>query len=147
MKDLIQGVTDQIKLDEGLRLKLYKCSADKMTIGYGRNIEDNGITQEEAELLLRNDIRSTKNELAFKFDWFLLLPEEKQGVLINMCFNLGLTRLLKFKKMLLALESGDYYEAAAQMLDSRWANQVGKRAIRLSKIMEGHSPWDGRENS
>tara|TARA_R110002167_G_scaffold19341_2_gene71521 strand:+ start:8592 stop:9008 length:417 start_codon:yes stop_codon:yes gene_type:complete len=135
MKNLIEDVAKQIKIDEGFVSTPYECTAGKITIGYGRNIEDNGITREEAEMLLRNDIQSTRGELSFAFDWFILMPDAKQGVLINMCFNLGLTRLLKFKKMLAALEVKDYKEASIQMLDSKWAGQVGERAVRLSEAM------------
>ena len=135
MKNLIEDVAKQIKIDEGFVSTPYECTAGKITIGYGRNIEDNGITREEAEMLLRNDIQSTRGELSSKFDWFLLMPYDKQAVLINMCFNLGLTRLLKFKKMLAALKVKDYKEASIQMLDSKWAEQVGERATRLSDAM------------
>jgi len=129
------SVVEQIKLDEGLRLKPYQCTANKFTIGFGRNIEDNGITEDEAEYLLMNDIKSTQDELLANFEWFVTLGAPKQGVLINMCFNLGLTRFKRFKKMIAAIEMGDYNEAAEQMLDSKWARQVGNRAIRLSNAM------------
>jgi len=135
MKNLIEDVAKQIKIDEGFVSTPYECTAGKITIGYGRNIEDNGITREEAEILLSNDIKGTFCELETKFDWFLLMPDDKQAVLINMCFNLGLTRLLKFKKMLAALKVKDYKEASIQMLDSKWAEQVGERATRLSDAM------------
>ena len=126
---------EQIKQDEGLSLRPYQCTASKMTIGYGRNIEDNGIDEEEAELLLINDIKRTQRELVANFEWFGLIDARRQGALINMCFNLGLTRFKQFKKMISAVEMGDYDEAAEQMLDSKWARQVGNRAIRLSNIM------------
>tara|TARA_R110001599_G_scaffold331340_2_gene546057 strand:- start:262 stop:678 length:417 start_codon:yes stop_codon:yes gene_type:complete len=135
MENLIKDVAKQIKIDEGFVSTPYECTAGKITIGYGRNIEDNGITREEAEILLSNDIKGTFCELEAKFDWFLLMPYDKQAVLINMCFNLGLTRLLKFKKMLAALKVKDYKEASIQMLDSKWAEQVGERATRLSDAM------------
>lgn len=129
---------DQIKADEGFKSKPYRCTAGKTTIGYGRNIEDNGITKSEAETLLLNDVKTVQVELLNKFDWFAKLNGTRQGVLINMAFNLGLPRLMKFKKMLSALSGGDYQEASIQMLDSRWAVQVGDRANRLAKqIIEG----------
>lgn len=129
---------DQIKLDEGFRSKPYQCTAGKITIGYGRNIEDNGITKSEAESLLLNDVKAAQIELLNTFDWFTELNGARQGVLINMAFNLGLPRLKKFKKMLSALSESDYHEASKQMLDSRWAVQVGERANRLAKqIIEG----------
>lgn len=129
---------EQIKTDEGFRSKPYQCTAGKTTIGYGRNIEDNGITESEAENLLLNDVKTAQIELLNAFDWFSKLNGARQGVLINMAFNLGLPRLKKFKKMLSALAENDYHEASKQMLDSRWAVQVGDRANRLAKqIIEG----------
>ena len=129
---------EQIKFDEGLSIKLYQCSVGKMTIGYGRNIEDNGISEEEADYLLMNDIKRVQKELRANFEWFGLLSTARQGALINMCFNLGITRLLGFKKMIAALEMGDYQEAANQMLDSKWARQVGGRSGRLSDVMRNN---------
>lgn len=129
---------EQIKYDEGLSLNPYQCSADKMTIGYGRNVEDNGITEEEAEFLLMNDIKRVQKELRTNFEWFGLISTARQGALINMCFNLGITRLLGFKKMIAALEVGDYQEAANQMLDSKWARQVHGRSGRLSDVMRNN---------
>jgi len=129
------SVVEQIKLDEGLSLKPYQCTADKFTIGYGRNIEDNGISEEEAEFLLLNDIKNTQKELLANFEWFVMLSAPRQGVLINMCFNMGLTRLLGFKNMIKALEFGDYDEAALEMLDSVWARKLVNRSGRLVEIM------------
>jgi len=131
MIDLIE----QLKIDEGFRSKPYKCSAGKLTIGYGRNIEDNGITKEEAEILLYNDVGLVTNELSGTFSWFYGLSKIRKSVLINMAFNLGMPRLKAFKRMIAALGVNDYEEAARQMLDSKWANQVGDRATRLANQM------------
>lgn len=120
---------------EGLKLKPYKCTAGKTTIGVGRNIEDNGITKEEALYLLRNDIESCRQE-ALRYPWFEGLSEPRKNVIISMIFNLGLYRFSQFKNMIKALENEDYSEAARQMLDSRWATQVGNRAAELAKMME-----------
>ena len=135
MQLIPRSIIDQIKLDEGFRSKPYKCTANKLTIGYGRNIEDNGITESEAESLLLSDVKNTQIELLAKFEWFSMLKGSRQGVLINMCFNLGMPRLLKFKKMLAALSDHNYNEAAKQMLDSKWSRQVGDRSARLSNTM------------
>ena len=121
--------------DEGLRLKPYHCTADKLTIGYGRNLEDRGISESEAEFLLANDVSEIHEDLSEIYDFFEYLSPTRKAVLINMAFNLGLNGLSKFKKMIKAIEDDDYAEAALQMLSSRWANQVGKRAQRLSKLM------------
>ena len=131
-----KSVVEQIKADEGFRSSVYQCSAGKLTIGYGRNIEDNGITQKEADYLLMNDISNTHRELNQALPWFHMLSQKRKGVLINMCFNMGLPTMMKFKKMLSALSMGDYDEAARQMLDSKWARQVGDRANRLAEEMK-----------
>jgi len=128
--------TEQIKADEGLNLKPYFCTANKLTIGYGRNIEQNGITQCEAEYLLKNDVNECYLALKNKFNWFNQLNAARKSVLVNMVFNLGLPTFLQFKKMIAAIENKDFSEAANQMLNSRWAQQVGKRAQRLAKQMK-----------
>ena len=127
-----------IKLHEGLELKPYKCSAGKLTIGWGRNIEDNGISEGEADFLLRNDLMRVQGELSRAVPCFLKLSETRQAVLLDMCFNLGITRFLQFKMMLTALEMEEYEEAAKEMLDSKWAKQVGKRSVRLAEMMHGN---------
>ena len=125
-----------IKKHEGLRLSPYKCTSGKLTIGYGRNIEDNGISKQEAEIMLCNDISSCQNELDLNIPAWRDLSEPRRAVLINMVFNLGYPRFSKFKKMLQAIKEKDFNRAAAEMLDSRWARQVGNRAIELAEIMK-----------
>ena len=125
----------QIRLHEGERLKVYKCSSGKLTIGVGRNLEDRGISVEESNMLLDNDLAAFQVELLRKLPWVADLDEVRQRVLIDMAFNLGVTGLLTFKKTLAAVKRGDYEKAAPMMLDSKWAEQVGKRAERLSCMM------------
>ena len=125
----------QLIRHEGLKLKPYRCPAGKLTIGVGRNIEDNGITREEALYLLNNDIARCQRELYGAFPWFSELSETRREVLINMCFNLGLSRLQGFKNMLSALMNHDYEQAAEEMENSAWAKQVGFRADELAEIM------------
>ena len=124
---------------EGLRLKPYRDSVGKLTIGVGRNLDDIGISEDEAFYLLENDIRraeETAAECAALYGVvFESLPEDARLVLVNMAFNLGY-RIGGFKKMFAALKAGDYEEAAREMLDSRWARQVGERARELSEIMK-----------
>ncbi len=123
---------------EGLRLKPYRDSVGKLTIGVGRNLDDVGISEEEALYLLENDIRRAEKiavECASSHGvLFESLPEDAQLVLIDMAFNLGY-KLKGFKKMFSALKRRDFDEAAWEMLDSRWARQVGKRATELAEIM------------
>ena len=131
---ITQALIDSVKEGEGLRLKPYRCTAGKLTIGYGRNLDDVGITKEEAELLLKNDLEKAEKD-AEKFPVYAKLNQARKDVLIEMVFNLGYSRLSNFKKMFAALEKGDYDEAANQMLDSSWHTQVGKRAERLAYFM------------
>jgi len=125
---------EQLKVHEGLRLKPYHCTEGYLTIGYGRNLETNGITEAEAEMLLANDVFKVMEQLA---DHGLLQDHTKprQDVLINMAFQMGVSGLLKFKKMILALDERRYYQAAKEMLDSRWAKQTPNRANELAKQM------------
>ena len=132
------SIFEDLKRDEGLRLKPYRCTAGKLTIGYGRNLEDRGITIEEAEYLLSNDIEIVCKNLSMRLSFFDDLDPVRKSALINMCFNLGLSGLMGFKKMLRAIEQSDYEQAAVEALNSRWANQVGDRAVRIAdKIKNG----------
>lgn len=128
------ALAERIKDHEGFRSKPYRCSAGKLTIGYGRNIEDVGITKSEAERLLLNDLEVASLSVA-PIANRLKLNEARKGVLVEMVYNLGLNGMLGFKKMLAAIEAEDYEQAAVEMLDSKWAKQVGQRAITLAKIM------------
>lgn len=123
-----------LKDDEGLSLKPYRCTSDKLTIGYGRNLEDVGISEKEADYLLNNDVVDCIRLLQ-GYAWFNSLNEARQYVIINMVFNLGLTRFLKFTETIKALKKQDYLKASLEMLDSQWAQQVKSRATRLSNIM------------
>lgn len=125
----------QLRLHEGERLKPYRCTAGKLTIGIGRNLEDRGITAEESAYLLSNDIDSHWRELVRALPWVEQLDEVRQRVLLDMAFNLGIVGLLGFKNTLATIQAGDYERGAAMMLQSRWAGQVGQRAVRLSRMM------------
>lgn len=127
---------ERTKRYEGLRLKPYTCPAGKLTIGYGHNLEDNGITQEMADELLKTDLAYARIDVETKIPGVAKLNEARQYVLVDMCFNMGISRLLTFKKMLAALQEGYYERAAYEMLNSRWAKQVGRRAKELAEIMK-----------
>lgn len=124
-----------LKRHEGLELKPYRCSADKLTIGVGRNIEDRGITMDEAEFMLNTDIALVMKEALQVLPFWNTLTPVRREVVLNMLFNLGMPRFLKFKKMLDALEKRDYTAAAFEMENSRWASQVGERAEELADMM------------
>lgn len=120
---------------EALKLRPYHCTAGKLTIGVGRNLEEVGITEAEAIFLLKNDIARVTVSLS-KFKWFTQLNEIRRAVALNMAFNLGVAGFLKFKKMIAALEKEDYKSASDEMLRSAWALQVGKRADELAQMMK-----------
>lgn len=128
-------LVEMIKRHEGLRLNPYRCTSGKLTIGYGRNLEDKGISEKEALILLENDLNDVIASLYKYIPWFFKLDVVRQDVLTNMCFNLGIHGLLQFKKTLRAIQDGDYDKAADEMLDSKWAEQVKSRAMELSRMM------------
>ena len=126
---------------EGLRLKMYTCSAGKITIGYGRNLEEVGISEQEANMLFEHDFANAEAYArvllsSLGIDWSTF-PEQRLFVLTDMIFNMGYTKVLSFKKMLAAIKKGDYNKAAKEMLDSKWARQVGNRATTLAALMRG----------
>lgn len=122
-------------LHEGLRLHPYKCTAGKTTIGVGRNLDDVGISQDEAMDLLDHDIDRVEAELDATWPWWREMTDARQLVLADMCFNLGRSRLGGFVNTLAAMKAGNYDGAADGMLASLWATQVGARAQRLAKMM------------
>lgn len=122
----MQDLQQWIKACEGLDLKSYVDTNGHLTIGWGRNLE-NGIRLDEAELMFQNDYKQTVDELE-QCDWYNMQPDGVKNALINMNFNLGITKMEGFKKMIEALRDKDYTQAALEALDSRWANQVHKRA-------------------
>lgn len=119
---------------EELQLKLYVDTKGKITIGVGRNLTDNGISPDEAQLMYENDLKRCLSE-ASKFKWFHKLNDARKIVILDMLFNLGLKRFLLFKKMISFLEVSDYSLASREMLDSDWSKQVGQRALTLAAIM------------
>ena len=129
-----EQLTTMLKRHEGLRLDMYYCTAGVPTIGYGHNLLTL-ISEEAAEQMLQDDINIVLNELNDSVSWWTDLPEKAQIVIANMCFNIGLPRLMQFKKFWAALEDRDYERAAAEMEDSKWFHQVKGRAKELKQLM------------
>lgn len=130
----------QLMRHESVELKPYTDSVGKLTIGCGRNLTDKGISHDEAMFLLENDLNSTLADCG-TFPWFAGLDPVRQRVVADMAFNLGLPKLRRFRQTLAAVARGDYGAAAAGMLDSQWAKQVGQRATRLAEMMRsGREP-------
>jgi len=130
-----QDLEKQLIDHEGLRLKPYTCPAGKTTIGVGRNLDDLGISKQEAMEMLRHDILRVEMGLEKVVPGFLALSSRRRASLVDMCFNLGMTRFINFKNMLTAIAVGDFALAADEMLASRWAEQVGQRAHTLAAMM------------
>ena len=169
---LKHSLKDQLILHEGLKLRPYKCPANKWTIGVGRNLEDvglsgneqlklfgtcglnrkevidrlldRGISEEEALFLLDNDIKKCTADVK-RFPWFEYLDPVRQKVIVDMRFNLGLAGLKKFRKMIGHLEVGAYFDAADEMKNSKWYWEVGNRSRRLVKMMATGQDYDLNE--
>lgn len=125
----------QLLKHEGLRLHPYTDTVGKLTIGVGRNLTDRGISEDEAFAMLDADITAVWQEVSHAVACFGGLDETRQHVVLDMAFNLGVPRLLKFVKFLAALEAHKWDVAADEMLDSVWAKQVGKRAQTLAAMI------------
>lgn len=124
----------QVQRHEGCELKPYRDTEGVLTIGYGRNLDDVGITKGEAETLLLNDLAIAVQE-AQTFDWYADLSEPRKQVIVNMIFNLGRPRFSKFVNTIQFIQDEMYDQASEEMLNSVWAHQVGSRAIELSRQM------------
>ena len=131
-----QRLFTQLRLHEGVEHKPYKCTAGYLTIGVGRNIEERGLSDDEIDYILQNDVNIVTDELVATFDWYPDLDPIRQRVVVDMVFNLGMPRFKQFQNMIAAIEAGDWMEASDEMMDSRWAQQVGLRASRLAEMME-----------
>ena len=127
---------ETLRRHEGVKNTLYKCTSDKWTIGVGRNLEDVGLSEEEIDMLLLNDIVRTKELMDDYIPWHSDLDKVRQEALINFVFNVGIGTTMKFKNAMAALEAHDYDTAAAEMLDSNWAKQVGNRAIEVTEMIK-----------
>jgi len=133
----MQLVKNMLIVDEGLRLKPYKDTVGKLTIGVGRNLDDVGISKDEALYLLENDIQRAIQDATdiFGAENWLSLDEIRQAVILDMLFNLGKPRFLTFRKFIQAIKEKNFSKAAFEMFNSRWARQVGRRAERLAYMM------------
>lgn len=133
----------QLVKHEGLRLKPYTDTVGKLTIGVGRNLTDRGISEDEAQTLLEHDINEAWRICQVLVPGFDGLPEPQQHALLDMAFNMGQPHLATFSRMLAAVNARDFNRAAAEMLESKWATQVGARARTLAALMRtGADPAD-----
>lgn len=125
----------QLTTDEGRRALVYYDTEGKLTGGVGRNLTDRPFFDDEIALMLKNDIDLVEKDLDRRLPWWREMSEARQNVLANMCFNLGINRLMQFVKALDHMRARRYDDAAREMLASKWAKQVGARADRLAALM------------
>jgi len=128
---------------EGFRSKVYKDTEDKLTIGFGRNLDSLGISKKEALHLLDNDMFWVETEINNRFPWYFELNDARKAVVLSMVYNLGIRRFQDFIFTIRALEQKDFQAAAREMLDSEWADQVGQRAKDLSFMMRTGTQFPG----
>ena len=131
-------IIEMLRKHEGVETHAYKCTAEKITIGVGRNIDPAGgigLSDSEINLLLSNDVARVNTELFLTFSWFAELDEVRKDCMINICLQLGLPRLKKFKKSLAYMANGDFDLAADEFLDSNWASQTPARANEITQMI------------
>lgn len=131
----IVGITNDLKADEGYRQTMYFDSLGVPTIGYGRNLRNRGLNEDEASYLLANDIQAAIDDLQLHLSWFDALSPNRQKALVEMCFQLGIAGLLNFVNMLKDMASGDFKSAMKEALGSKWALQVPRRAARVADLI------------
>ena len=132
-------LTEQLRRDEGVKPSAYQDHLGYWTIGVGRLIDERkggGLRPDEIDYLLANDIKDREQALSAALPWFKDLDPVRQGVLLNMAFQLGTAGLLAFKQTLRLVSEGNYSDAALQMVQSKWASQTPERATRLAKQMK-----------
>jgi lysozyme len=129
---------EMLKRHEGVRSHVYLCSAGYETIGVGRNISKSGmgLSDDEVDYLLENDIARVIKELSSEYPWFNDLDDVRKDAMIDISFNLGATRLRGFRRALAAMEVADYTLAAKEFLDSKWSRDVKGRAHELASMIE-----------
>lgn len=121
--------------EESLRLKVYKDTRGFNTIGYGRNLDAKGVSQTIADLMLEEDMDEAIKDANTAFPWLTELTTARQVVLIDMLYNMGALKLLTFHKMIAAVISQDYEQAALEMMNSAWYKEVGTRGVKLVSMM------------
>ena len=130
------SLIDNIKESEGFRSSVYKCTAGHDTIGYGFAIKDLHLTKDDCDIILERKIAELKIRVNNKFPFLADLPEAVQDVVIECCYQLGVSGFSNFKKTIEYLMQKDFENAGIEMLDSRWAKQTPNRAKKLSDIVK-----------
>ena len=139
MDEELKEIMKDIKIQEGFQPKVYKCTEGYDTIGYGFAIKDLIIDEDVADLILMKKLFILLERIHIAFAWFKEIDDKAKGVVVNMCYQIGLRGFSKFKKTIYYLETQQYEEAADEMLDSLWAKQTPNRANQLSDIIRSIS--------
>ena len=129
------SLLDDIKKHEGFRARVYQCTEGYDTIGYGFAIKDLELDEDIAEMILIRKLEKLQKRITSTFGWFFNSPEDVKDVVTNMCYQLGVSGVSKFKKTIYYLETAQYQEASMEMLDSLWAKQTPNRAKFNSEIL------------
>ena len=136
---MTEKLLEMLKRHEGVEHHIYRCSAGFWTLGAGRNVDPQGglgLSDDEVDYLLENDILRVVKELSTEYPWFNSLDDVRKDAMIDISFNLGATRLRGFKRALAAMEVADYKMAAKEFLDSKWSRDVKGRATELCYMIE-----------
>jgi len=135
---MTEKLLEMLKRHEGVESHVYRCSAGYETIGVGRNISKSGLglSDDEVDYLLENDIVRVIKELSSEYPWFKNLDDVRKDAIIDIGFNLGATRLRGFKRALAAMEVADYKTASLEFLDSKWSRDVKGRSTELAYMIE-----------
>ena len=131
----IERIKETLIKHEDLVLDMYKCTAGVWTIGVGHNLEEKGVSKRVATMMLEEDINDALDDLERNITFFHSLPGAAQEALVNLAFNLGITRLMQFRKTLGLLREHKFTKAANELLDSRYATQVGYRALEVAEMI------------
>ena len=132
----MEHLIEKIKEHEGYRSSVYKCTEGYDTIGYGFAIKDLVLDEDICDIILERKLINLIDKADKKFPFLRGLPLDKSEVIYEMCYQMGVSGVSKFKNMLKALENEDYDKASVEMLDSLWAKQTPNRALKLSNIMK-----------
>jgi lysozyme len=133
-----EKLLEMLKRHEGVKSHVYLCSAGYETIGVGRNISKSGmgLSEDEVDYLLENDIVRVIKELSSEYPWFRGLDDVRKDAMIDISFNLGATRLRGFRRALAAMDAADYKTASLEFLDSKWSRDVKGRSTELAYMIE-----------
>ena len=135
----MEKLIEQIKEHEGFRSRVYTCTENHLTIGYGFKVSSLELTEDICELILKEKLIKLYSRVDKQIPFFKQLPVEIQDVILNMCYQMGVGGVCKFKKMLAAMNEKDWTKAADEMIDSKWYRQTKNRALQLSEIVRNYN--------